>query len=88
LDLCPILSGPPARFGFLEAGAAIDQGRLARAARALSVRGLLVDLEGRGIERDAVVFQGAADGDEAARDVLADTHGVAGERIAPVPPRW
>src|SRR5712691_248644 len=77
------LSGAPPRFGLDKAGAAVDQRGAARAAGALVVGGLLVDLEGRGVEGHAVVLERAADGDEAAGDVLAHSHRVAGERVAP-----
>src|SRR5262249_31542713 len=75
--------GAPARFRFLEAGTAIDEPRVASAAAARLVGSRLVHVEGDGIEHHAVVFEGAAHGDEAARHVAAHSLGVALEGIAP-----
>src|SRR5438445_480540 len=65
-------SPAPVCLGVSEARAAIDEREFPAAARALLIRGTLVDLEGRGVEHDAVVLQGAARRDEAAGDVLTD----------------
>src|SRR5215467_9185452 len=75
--------GAPTRFRFLEAGTAIDERRVASVPAARLIGSRLVHVEGDGIEHDAIVFEGAAHSDEAARHVGAHSLGVALEGIAP-----
>src|SRR6185436_15817002 len=65
--------------------APIDERQRARASPPLLVGGGLVDVERDGVERDAVVLERPARGDEAPRHVLAHALGVAREGIAPAP---
>src|SRR5262245_10342783 len=73
----------PARLRLGESRTAVDQRQRPRAPPAFLVRGRLVDVERGGIQHDAVVLEGAAHRDEAARDVLAHALGITGQRISP-----
>ena len=77
--------GAPARLRFRESRAPVDQRQRPGAPPALLVRRCLVHVERGGIEHDAVVLEGAAHGDEAPRDILADALGITGHGIAPAP---
>src|SRR5258705_561354 len=79
------VEGAPAGFGFVEAGAAVDEGQVPGAEAPLLVRGRLVQVESGRIEGNAVVLEGAAGGDEAARHVRTHPLGIGVQRIAPAP---
>src|SRR5262249_19167311 len=73
----------PRGLGAGEPRAAVDEPVGWRSPRALLVGRALVHGERPRVEHDAIVLMRSARGDEAARDVVANAHGIARSRIAP-----
>src|SRR5437867_1815822 len=82
---------PPACLGLVEAGAPVDERQIARAAPARLVGLRLVDLEGGGVEHDAVVVARPAGATSVFSIRVASSarsQSTRTSRITPAPPRW